>query len=257
MNSSYYGQPRPPTGFQPSWGGGGAPPYGVNSQQFGMGSQVNPGFSSSMGGAPYGTTSFGGFPSQPQYGTNSLVPPASFKGWHTQFYHQLSPQELAELQRWFTTVDRDRSGTITADELQGLAFGGRPLGYSSALKLVKVFDRDYSGSIDFFEYAALHKFITSMQNAFMQADSDRNGVLDPRELVYALQISGFQLTPRAVDSLYRRHDKTMTQGVTFPMFLDLAADVALLKNQFEWLDADRDGFVTINLDQLIQMVGDI
>eukprot|EP01102_Stenamoeba_stenopodia_P002948 TRINITY_DN12885_c0_g1_i1.p1 TRINITY_DN12885_c0_g1~~TRINITY_DN12885_c0_g1_i1.p1 ORF type:complete len:253 (-),score=40.11 TRINITY_DN12885_c0_g1_i1:93-851(-) len=250
---SYSGQPRPPTGFQPNWGGAPSMPYGTTSQQ------MNPGFGSN---APYGTSSFGGFSSQPQsqsypYGTNSLVPPPSFKGWHTQFYHQLTPAELAELQRWFTTVDRDRSGTITADELQGLAFGGRPLGYSSALKLVKVFDRDYSGSIDFFEYAALHKFITSMQNAFMQADSDRNGVLDQRELVYALQISGFQLTPRAVDALYRRHDKTMTQGVPFPMFLDLAADVALLKNQFEWLDADRDGFVTINLDQLIQMVGDI
>lgn len=155
------------------------------------------------------------------------------------------------------TVDRDRSGSISADELQGLAFGGRPLGYDSAVKIIKVFDRDYSGTIDFYEYASLHKFITSMQQSFVQADTDRNGVLDSREIAYALQVAGFSLSPRAVQALYHRHDKGRNQGVSFPMFLDIAADIALLKTQFEWLDTDRDGLVTVNLDQLIQMVGDI
>jgi len=41
----------------------------------------------------------------------------------------------------------------------------------TAVKLIKVFDRDGSGTIDFYEYASLHKFITSLQTAFTTADS--------------------------------------------------------------------------------------
>jgi hypothetical protein len=37
--------------------------------------------------------------------------------------------------------------------------------------LMQVFDSDYSGSIEFNEYAALHKFIHTMQFAFTQADA--------------------------------------------------------------------------------------
>ena len=62
----------------------------------------------------------------------------------------LQQQELQELQVWFRTVDRDGSGHISARELQMLTFGGVPLGLDTAIKLVKVFDKDRSGSIGFF-----------------------------------------------------------------------------------------------------------
>jgi peflin len=64
----------------------------------------------------------------------------------------------------------DRSGSITAAELQHLAFNSRPIGFNIAHKLVAVFDKDRSGSIDFMEYATLHSFLSSMQQAFAAAD---------------------------------------------------------------------------------------
>lgn len=48
---------------------------------------------------------------------------------------------------WFRSVDRDNSGSITAHELQMVTFGGFPLGMDIAIKLVKVFDKDRSGTI--------------------------------------------------------------------------------------------------------------
>jgi hypothetical protein len=59
--------------------------------------------------------------------------------------------------RWFRAVDKDGNGKITSDELQRLSFGGVGLSASTAKTLVRVFDKDNNGTIDFYEYAALHK----------------------------------------------------------------------------------------------------
>jgi hypothetical protein len=89
---------------------------------------------------------------------------------YSQYYTRASTVDTSECQQWFNAVDRDRSGSITPNELQSLSFGGRPLGYPIALKLVKVFDRDRNGNIDFREYVTLHMFLKLMQQAFAQCD---------------------------------------------------------------------------------------
>merc|ERR1712063_232627 len=90
---------------------------------------------------------------------------------------QLQQQELVQQQRWFSQVDKDHSGTIDAAELAQLTFGGQPLRFEAAKKLLQIFDKDRNNSIDFAEYITLHKFIQAMQKAFNQTDNDRNGVL--------------------------------------------------------------------------------
>lgn len=67
----------------------------------------------------------------------------------------LQQREIQELQMWFRSVDRDNSGSITAHELQMVTFGGFPLGMDIAIKLVKVFDKDRSGTIGEYPFAAL------------------------------------------------------------------------------------------------------
>jgi Ca2+-binding EF-hand superfamily protein len=44
-------------------------------------------------------------------------------------------QELFELQKWFNSVDRDRSGAISANELANVAVGGIRLGIELAIKV--------------------------------------------------------------------------------------------------------------------------
>ena len=65
-------------------------------------------------------------------------------------------------------MDRDGSGAISASELANVAIGGVRLGIEIAIKLIRIFDVDGNGEIDFHEYAALHKFLLSMQVAFKQ-----------------------------------------------------------------------------------------
>jgi hypothetical protein len=64
-----------------------------------------------------------------------------------QYYQQLQQAELQSLWAWFNTVDRDRSGTITAAELTVMNFGGKSLEPRTAQKLIRIFDRDRSNSI--------------------------------------------------------------------------------------------------------------
>lgn len=182
-------------------------------------------------------------------------PPSSFNGhWYASYYNQMNRQELQEIQAWFSSVDRDRSGSITANELAGITFNGVPLGYDVALKLVRVFDKDRSGTIDFYEYAAMHKFLSALQTAFFAADSDRSGRIDAREIHTALQTCGFSVSLPAVQALMGKYDKT-GYGLTFQEFLLVCATIAQGRSLFEWRDTQRTGKLTLTLDQLLELVG--
>jgi len=163
---------------------------------------------------------------------------------------------MAELTKWFQAVDKDGGGTITADELQNLSFGGEPLGFEIALKLVKVFDKSRSGDIDMREYITLHKFIQAMTQSFMAADTDRSGSLDAQEIHGALQSAGFQLSFPSVQSMFNKVSRT-GQPISFHKFLELAANIALVRSQFEWRDTARQGRILVTLDDLLSMIGDV
>eukprot|EP00009_Paramoeba_aestuarina_P007603 CAMPEP_0201522194 /NCGR_PEP_ID=MMETSP0161_2-20130828/16511_1 /ASSEMBLY_ACC=CAM_ASM_000251 /TAXON_ID=180227 /ORGANISM="Neoparamoeba aestuarina, Strain SoJaBio B1-5/56/2" /LENGTH=236 /DNA_ID=CAMNT_0047920969 /DNA_START=64 /DNA_END=774 /DNA_ORIENTATION=- len=184
------------------------------------------------------------------------APPPTFQGWAASYYYQLQPQEIQKIKVWFQSVDQDRSGSISVHELQNVAFGGIPLGFDTSVKLIKVFDKDYSGTIDFYEYAALHKFIESMQMGFTRADANRNGQLDANEIHAALYQSGFVVGLPGVQALFRKYAKGR-HGIGFSDYLGLVADVALLRTKFEWADTRRQGFIQINLDTLIVMAADL
>lgn len=101
---------------------------------------------------------------------------------------------MQTLQHWFHSVDRDRSGSISAVELGQVQFNQRPIGVAVSKKLIRIFDRDNNGEIDFQEYAALHMFLMAMQSAFFAADRDRSGYIDANEMFQAVTGAGFQLS---------------------------------------------------------------
>lgn len=224
-------------------------PYSNNTSGYGnrmgnhMGNMGNP-YSNNTHNTGFGGTNV----TAAQYGTNAF---------QNVFAQQVLQQmELNKQQQWFVAVDRDRSGTIDVAELSQLTFGGKKLTFDVAKKLITVFDRDRNGGIDFAEYITLYKFITAMQSAFTQTDFDRNGVLDYREIGPALQKAGFQLTPQAVNALHHRYNKTNT-GIDFIHFLEIAADVALLRVEFDLKDHQRKGAISLRFDDLLSIVANI
>lgn len=45
--------------------------------------------------------------------------------------------------------------------------------------------------------------------------------------------------------------------IPFPAFLQMGADIALLKSKFEWMDSRRQGYIQCNFDQLLEICADL
>eukprot|EP00010_Vexillifera_abyssalis_P008753 CAMPEP_0201546586 /NCGR_PEP_ID=MMETSP0173_2-20130828/2843_1 /ASSEMBLY_ACC=CAM_ASM_000268 /TAXON_ID=218659 /ORGANISM="Vexillifera sp., Strain DIVA3 564/2" /LENGTH=299 /DNA_ID=CAMNT_0047955277 /DNA_START=26 /DNA_END=925 /DNA_ORIENTATION=- len=260
-----------PGGYPPQGGYGGAP--AGYPPQGGRGGYGSPGGYPPQGGrGGYGAP--GGYP--PQGGRGGYGPPGGAGGWNPnqsvagfkptqsqlggfggQYYAQLDPMRVAELRGWFDSADKDRSGEITASELAQMQFGGKKFSLATAKKLMKVFDTDLSNTIGFFEYAALHQFITSIQAAFYMFDKDKSGKLDQTEVTHALQQAGFAMSPNTIKDVYKKFQSGNTtfgrNGLTFEQFLALSAYLGQIRATFFAADTDRDGWISLNLEKLIQL----
>ena len=170
----------------------------------------------------------------------------------------IQPHERQEMSAWFAAIDRDHSGHITANEIQACTFANVPLGYDTAAKLVRVFDKDHNGWIGFTEYCSLHKFLSLMQQAFFAGDTDRSGTLDAREIHHALQVGRMQVAFSAVQALYNKYNRD-GRGVAFGDFLQLVAHIACAKSVFNWEDRAQGGRGTVNVtfDKFLEMSGNI
>eukprot|EP01088_Endostelium_zonatum_P015321 TRINITY_DN36_c0_g1_i1.p1 TRINITY_DN36_c0_g1~~TRINITY_DN36_c0_g1_i1.p1 ORF type:complete len:304 (-),score=109.79 TRINITY_DN36_c0_g1_i1:62-877(-) len=252
------GYPAQQGGYPPQQGGypptGGYPPQGGQPGGYGgyPGQQPMGGM---PGGAPAGGTVFHQTTTTVRTQMGNMPPPsAGFQNsWYGGLYNSIGQQEMMEIQNWFRSVDRDGSGTITPAEVAGITFNGQPLGIEVATKLVRVFDKDRSNNIDFHEYAALHKFLATLQTAFFAGDRDRSGRLDPREIHVALQTCGFQIGLPAVQGLCSRYNAPY--GLSFMEYTMVCCTIAQARSLFEWRDTGRTGRLTLTLDQLLELVG--
>jgi len=253
----------PSTGSYPGTATGGYAPQGVNSNPYASqtgypgGAQGYPSRGANPTGYPGGTPS--GYPPTVQpgaYGAQPPKPAAPLTGWAASYYNQVTPQEMQTCRQWFDSVDRDRSGSVSAQELALVQFNGRPLGLGVAQKLIKVFDKDHSGSIDFNEYVALHKFLMTMQTAFFAADQDRSGLIDAREIHTALQQARFSLSLQTVQAITKKFDQT-GRGIDFPTFLFVTAHLAHIRSIFEWNDTRNLGTVSLNFDAFCHIGTDL
>lgn len=157
---------------------------------------------------------------------------------------------------WFAAVDRDRSGEVSASELGQMSFGPTKFSLTTAQMLIRVFDSDGSGQIGFFEYCVLHKFIIGMQTAFHMHDKDGSGKLDLTETTQALGQGGFRFSQSTVEKLFNRFAKVTygsQKGLDYESFIQLCAYLGTVRSVFESQDTDRDGWVQINLEGLVQL----
>lgn len=164
----------------------------------------------------------------------------------------IASHEWFEIQQWFYAVDQDRSGSITAQEIARCTFGGAPLGFETARKLVRVFDTDGSGNVSFHEYASLHKFVGLCQQGFFAADRDRSGRLALNEIFTALAVTQMGASFPSVQALFNAYVRD-PYGLTFSEFLQLAAHIAATKTAFfqeNALQGNR-GVVQLDFDKVL------
>jgi Ca2+-binding EF-hand superfamily protein len=216
-------------------------------------------------GPPPGPGYGGQSPPQPPYG-GAFGIGGGGGGFAPAGVHQpMPPGADPQLWSWFTAVDLDRSGAITAIELERALINGdwTPFDLDTVKLLMTIFDSDRNGTISFTEFAGLWKYIKDWQNVFRHFDRDRSGSIDGPELRDALTQFGYNLSPSVLDLVQRKYDlkanQTMVRGgpqpgISFDRFVRACVVVKQLTESFGRLDTDRDGWIQINYDQFMHTV---
>jgi len=218
---------------------------------------------------------YGGYNSGPPGRPGQPGQPGGFAAGGTQqrMPHGADPQ----LWNWFSAVDFDRSGAVSATELQQALVNGdwSPFDLDTVKLLMSIFDADRSGTIGFNEFVGLWQYIKDWQNVFRHFDADHSGSIEGPELANALRQFGYNLSPQIIQlvtSKYgaiprpRQHGQAHggaggfsqieggSSGITFDRFVRACVVVKTLSEAFQRFDTDRDGWIQINYDQFMQTV---
>lgn len=156
----------------------------------------------------------------------------------------------------FQKVDRDRSGYISADELQVALSNGTwtPFNPETVRLMIGMFDKQNRGTVSFEDFGALWKYVTDWQNCFRSFDRDNSGNIDKFELRTALQTFGYRLSENIIDMMLRKYDRLGQGTILFDDFIQLCIMLYTLTSAFRQYDTDQDGIITIHYEQFLSMV---
>ncbi|EIN07732.1 EF-hand [Punctularia strigosozonata HHB-11173 SS5] len=167
-----------------------------------------------------------------------------------------------QLWQWFSSVDVDRSGSISVTELQRALVNGNWTNFDldTVKMLMNIFDTDRSGTIGFAEFSGLWKYIADWQNVFRHFDKDRSGSIEGPELSAALRSFGYNLSPSILSLIEQKYATGPSEGygpppgITFDRFVRACVVVKTLTESFQRIDTDRDGWITVNYEQFMKIV---
>lgn len=162
---------------------------------------------------------------------------------------QATPQQLRQ---WFDSMDTDGNGHLTAQELQtALAHGNLHFSLSSVAHIIRIHDRDNSGTISFEEFSKLHEFLTNVQRSFEYFDTNRRGSLGLDKIQQALSHAGYNLDDRVLQTVFQRFDPSKSGHLQLTEFLALTLFLRSATATFNAYDPQRSGMVHLNFNQFL------
>lgn len=249
-----YGAPSAPPGnaFPASHGAPGYASYG--SQPAGY--NVQPGAGYGVPGATQGVLQ--GAPQGVLQGAQQGGPPGGYGGpaYQGAPVQQPPPQQGPNLQQIFVSVDRDRSGHISANELQSALSNGtwQPFNPETIRLMISMFDKDGNGTINFQEFGSLWNYINDWQKTFRFYDRDNSGSIDQNELQTAITSFGFRLSAKFYGLLMKKFDRTGSRTITFDDFIQCCVLIQTLSAAFQRKDTNRNGWIQINYEEFMELV---
>ncbi|CAI4222501.1 unnamed protein product [Auanema sp. JU1783] len=165
-------------------------------------------------------------------------------------------QQQPNLQNIFASVDKDRSGQISVNELQLALSNGtwNPFNPETCRLMIGMFDSNGDGAINFQEFQALWQYINDWTRCFRGFDTDQSGNIDRNELRNALTQFGYRLSEQFYNILMNKFDRTHSGQINFDDFIQLCVVLQTLTAAFRDKDSDRDGVITIQYEEFLTMV---
>ena len=222
------GAPGYPAGMQ----GAGYP--GVNAYQARPGGRLNLAAQAQPGGISAGQ--FGGYPS----GAGMYAQPPS----------HIDPT----VQQWFSAVDTDRSGQITARELKSALRNGdwsnSHFSEEACRLMIELHDKNKSGSIEINEFQQLFNTINEWRGIFQRFDTDRSGTIEQSELIQAFAQMGYQFSPMFVQGLLSKYDMR-TKRLSLDNFIVITMRIRSLTDGFRNRDQMKNGQATMQYEDFL------
>ncbi|XP_050525761.1 programmed cell death protein 6-like [Daktulosphaira vitifoliae] len=156
----------------------------------------------------------------------------------------------------FQRVDKDRSGFISADELQMALSNGTwtPFNPETVRLMIGMFDKHNRGTVSFDDFGALWKYVTDWQACFRSFDRDGSGNINALELKDALTSFGYRLSEQIVNVMLKKFDRFGRGTILFDDFIQCCVVLHTLTSAFRHYDSDQDGYITIHYEQFLNMV---
>ncbi|XP_033640997.1 programmed cell death protein 6-like [Asterias rubens] len=241
-----YGAP-PPAG-QPGYGAPGAQPgYGQQPQRYGAPATAQPGYGAQPGyraPAPASQPGYGA-PQQGGYGQQAYgAPPGG-----------APPGIDPTVYQWFQSVDNDKSGSITSNELQQALMNGNWSHFNgeTCRLMIGLFDKNNDGTINIQEFGALWAYIQQWRGVFDRYDRDKSGNIDGGELYTALNEMGFRISQNFVQVLILKFDRQSRRSVKFDDFIQICVLLRSLTEAFKQRDSNLNGKITINYEDFMSL----
>jgi len=167
---------------------------------------------------------------------------------------QMPPREF--LWDMFNKLDKDRSGSISANELQIALSNGTwtPFNPETVRMMMGMFDKTKTGTISFDDFGALWKYITDWQNCFRSFDKDNSGNIDRNEFKAALLTFGYNLNDVTIATMVQKFDRLGRGTILFDDFIQCCIMLNNLTAAFRKFDTDQDGIVTLHYEQFVGLV---
>ena len=159
----------------------------------------------------------------------------------------------------FLQVDKDRSGQLSEEELRRALVNGDYTAFDihTVKMMIRMFDTDRSGTINFDEFCGLWGFLASWRGLFDRFDTDRSGNISFAEFENALVAFGYRLSPQFTQLLFGTYAKSHSRGrgdegvrervLSFDLFVQACISLKRMTDVFKKFDTDRDGYITLSL----------
>lgn len=150
-------------------------------------------------------------------------------------------------------MDKSGTGQLTERELGKALVNGDFTQFDphTVRMMIRMFDLDKSGSINFSEFCALWGFLAAWRALFERFDEDGSGYISFEEYTKALVQFGYRLTEGFVGLLYGSFDKGGEGRLSFDLFVQSCIVLKRMTDVFKRYDDDRDGYVTLSFEEFL------
>lgn len=150
-------------------------------------------------------------------------------------------------------MDKSNTGQLTERELGKALVNGDFTSFDAhtVKMMIRMFDVDKSGSINFEEFCGLWAFLASWRSLFDRFDKDGSGSISFSEYTNALVSFGYRLSPSFVELMYTTYDKSGQGKMSFDLFVQSCIVLKRMTDVFKKYDEDRDGYITLSFEEFL------